>query len=414
MSDRFFPIKTDTSCPSKWQWSTLYLNTGVSRSCHRTAEVKLTPENFFSFHNNDLVLSDRQRMIDGQWPIDSCRYCKKIEESGGVSDRLTQRTIPNLVPVEMENDPMAIKVSPTIVEIYFNNTCNLACLYCSPSLSSRIAVENKKHGSFSKNGVELISPDNHFRDLMPYFWQWFDQDFSKVKRLHILGGEPFYQKEFDRLLEKIYDNPNPNCELNVVSNLMISKDKLNYYIEHFKNLLVNRKLKRVDITCSIDCWGPQQEYVRQGLDLSQWEENFNILLKQKWLTININQTISTLTIKTMPDLLKKLQHWRTLHKIGHWFSGVWPAPSYMMAEIFGKDEFESSFDEIISLMPTETQEEKQSQKYMIGILDHCRKSIVNITEINKLITYLDEKDRRWGTDWEKLFPWLVEYKNHVV
>ena len=195
---------------------------------------------------------------------------------------------------------------------------------------------------------------------------------------------------------------------------MISKDKLNYYIEHFKNLLVNRKLKRVDITCSIDCWGPQQEYVRQGLDLSQWEENFNILLKQKWLTININQTISTLTIKTMPDLLKKLQHWRTLHKIGHWFSGVWPAPSYMMAEIFGKDEFESSFDEIISLMPTETQEEKQSQKYMIGFLDHCRKSIVNITEINKLITYLDEKDRRWGTDWEKLFPWLVEYKNHVV
>ena len=35
-------------------------------------------------------------------------------------------------------------------------------------------------------------------------------------------------------------------------------------------------------------------------------------------------------------------------------------------------------------------------------------------EIKKLIVYLDEKDRRRGTNWETVFPWLKEYQNYVV
>lgn len=410
----YFPIRTKTACPLKWQWSTLYLNSGVSRCCHRTGEVELTAENFSNFHNNDLVLSDRRNMLAGEWPDASCGYCQKIEQAGGVSDRITQLTIPDLVPQELLLDPTAVVVSPTIVEVYFNNTCNLSCLYCGPSLSSQIAQENKRHGDFSRDGVILTVQDAHFKDLVPYFWQWFDQGFSKIKRLHILGGEPLYQKEFDRLLDEINNHPNPDCVLNIVTNLMVTKDKLQHYIDRFRQLLVDRKLQRVDITCSIDCWGPQQEYVRQGLDLVQWEENFNALLEQKWLTLNINQTISALTVKTMPALLRKLQQWRTHRKIGHWFSGVAPGPSYMMTEIFGSIEFGSAYEEIIELMPQSTDEEKQAREYMIGIIDHSRQQALNINEVKKLIVYLDEKARRWNNNWEPLFPWLKEYRKHVV
>ena len=38
----------------------------------------------------------------------------------------------------------------------------------------------------------------------------------------------------------------------------------------------------------------------------------------------------------------------------------------------------------------------------------------NIDEIIKLIVYLDEKDRRRGTQWSTLFPWIEKYRHYVV
>ena len=51
MSGKYFPIKTKTACQLKWAWSTLYLNNGETKSCHRTGQSELTPENFLNFHN---------------------------------------------------------------------------------------------------------------------------------------------------------------------------------------------------------------------------------------------------------------------------------------------------------------------------------------------------------------------------
>jgi len=52
--------------------------------------------------------------------------------------------------------------------------------------------------------------------------------------------------------------------------------------------------------------------------------------------------------------------------------------------------------------------------YMLGIANSIIQSQVDPVEINKLLTYLEEKDRRRGTDWKTLFPWLMEYKKYVV
>jgi len=165
MSKTYFPIRTATSCQLKWNWTALYLNGGFSRTCHRTAETPLTPENFNNFHNTEVVLDDRTRMLQGLWPETSCLYCRNIEESGGVSDRLRQINAPDLSPPELVDDASAIQVSPTILEVFFNNTCNLGCLYCTPVLSSVINAENQKFGSFEKNNVSLISIDTHYKDL---------------------------------------------------------------------------------------------------------------------------------------------------------------------------------------------------------------------------------------------------------
>lgn len=411
---KFFPIKTATACQSKWAWSTLYLNTGITRSCHRTAESVLTPENFFDFHNTPLKISDRERMLQGLWPDTSCGYCKEIEQRGGISDRIRMSSIRDLSPDILYDKPTATIVDPTIMEVYFNNTCNLGCLYCIPYLSSTIEFENKKHGEFKQSGVNLPVINGNFRDLVPYFWQWFDQGFRNIKRLHVLGGEPLYQKEFDVLLEKIKNNPNSDCELNIVTNLMVTKERLQSYIDKFKSLLVKKSLRRVDITCSIDCWGSEQEYVRWGLKLDQWEENFNILLENKWLNIKINQTIMPLTIKTMPTLLEKLKQWRTKHRVEHYFSGIYPCPDYLKLNVLGHNIFKNDIKKIMTIMPHQTDEDLLAREYMQGILNEVISSHPQPEQIKDLIVFLNEKDRRRKTNWRDVFPWLKEIEQNVV
>ena len=191
---------------------------------------------------------------------------------------------------------------------------------------------------------------------------------------------------------------------------MVPKERLVDFLQNFKKLLIERKIKRLDITCSIDCWGPQQEYVRWGLKLDQWEENLKLLIKNRWIYLNINQTISVLTIKTMSELLIKLQEWRKDRKIGHWFSGVTPEPSYLKGEILG-EEFVKDAEKILSLMPQQSDEDFQAYNYMFGILQQILNAKKDNNEIKKLITFLNEKDRRRNTNWRELFPWLIKYEN---
>lgn len=410
MSHKMFPIRTATSCQLKWNWSTLYLYAGNTASCHRTGWDKISPENFNEFHNTLKKQQERTAMLNGQWPDNSCEYCRKIEEAGGTSDRLLHIDVPNMVPPELDGDPIAIVVTPTILEVFFNNTCNLSCIYCLPSLSSRINQEYQKYGDFELAGIKLkkFVKDPDHSTMIENFWVWMQQHSQNLRRFNVLGGEPFYQVEFERCLEYFESVPHPDLELGIVTNLMVTPDKLRTYVDRFRNLIAKRHLRRVDVSCSLDCLGPEQQYVRHGIDLDQWQSNFEYLLTNRWLTVNINQTICALTIKSMPLLLEKLQHWRKQRTIGHFFSMVTPQPSYLSPTIFGSV-FDQDFESILSLMPDDI-----NKQYMAGIAQSIKTSQRDIEQIRNLEIYLNENDRRRGTDWKQTFPWLVKEITNVV
>lgn len=412
---KFFPIRTATACQLKWNWSTLYLHEGKTASCHRTGWSKLTAENFDQFHNTEKKQQERQSMLQGQWPDQGCEYCHDIEKIGGFSDRLLHLDIPDMYPTELDLDPQAVAVVPTILEVYFNNTCNLSCVYCTPNLSSKINQEYRKFGDWEYQDLKLrpLQANPDYEKNLEKFWNWMDANSHRLKRFNVLGGEPFYQSEYFKLLQYLEDRAHPDLELSVVTNLMVDPDKLDSMIETWKSLLKKRHLRRVDITCSIDCWGPEQAYVRYGLDLDRWRTNFEKLLGIKWLKININQTISVLTIKSMPALLKNLQVWRQQHEIGHYFSEVSPGPNHLKPNILGAI-FDQDFEQILSLMPTNSQQDRNAISYMKGISEHISSAIKNVAESDKLQKYLDEIDRRRGTDWRQTFPWLVKEIEHVV
>lgn len=417
MEQKYFPIKTATACQLKWNWSTIRLYDGTTSSCHRVDPDHITTENFEEFHNTPKKLSDRELMLKGQWPSGGCEYCKSIEDSGGSSDRMFHTSIPNMYPPELENNLSATTVTPRIVEVYFDNVCNMKCLYCWDGFSSQIQAENKKFGRFETQGVII---DNHAKlvsnkyELTEKFWQWMQYNHGEIARFHVLGGEPFYQTQFDKCLEFLKENPSPQLEFNVVSNLKVSKNKLENILESIQELVNKNKIKRFDLTASIDCFGPEQEYVRNGISLDQWMENFALVSNKHWINLNINQTLSGLTIKTVPDLIKFVNQFRPSREIGHYFSTTVMTHEFLHPGIFGSGFFSSDFDAILDEMPSETWQQKEARKYMAGIKSQVDSCVRDNMKIQQLMIFLDEMDRRRGTDWKQVFPWLIEEFEHVV
>lgn len=422
MSNKFFPINTATACQLKWAWSTIFLNDGTTSSCHRVGRHPVSLENFDQFHNTPEKINQRETMLHGQWPQplsymstdEGCRYCQKIEETGGFSDRMFHKKVPGLTPPELIDNPTSTVVTPTIVEVFLNNTCNLSCTYCYYKNSSQIERENIKFGKFEKNGVllETIQIDREQAALyIEKFFNWLSTNSSTLKRLHVLGGEPLYQKEFYRCLDYFKTSPNNELEFNFVTNLMIDPIKFEQLVEQMKLMTINRNVKRFDITVSLDCWGTEQEYARWGLRLDTIEANINTLLKTPWIYLNINSTLSPLTIKKFPELIEKINIWKKQRKIQHHFQTVFN-PLYHNPDIFGAELWKLDFEKALSVIPQESWQEKISYDYLNGIYKQIQNSCKKSNLILQLHTHLDELDRRRGSNWRMLFPYLEE--NYVV
>lgn len=416
MSHKYFPIVTETACQLKWTWSTIQLYSGETSSCHRVGNTLLNSNNFDNFHNTDKKIADRKLMLDGQWPQGGCEYCKNMEHAGGQSDRQFHLQVPDMSPPELDTDPVATHVTPRIVEVYLDNVCNMSCIYCWDGFSSRIQKENERFGRFESHGVVI---DNHnsrhpeFDQLQTAFWSWLENNYHHLHRLHILGGEPFFQTQFETCLQFLESHTNPELEFNIVTNLKVSLPKLTDFVQRVRALLVQRKIKRLDITCSVDCWGQEQEYIRYGFDLEQWKQNFEYLVEQKWITLNINQAITGIGMKSMIPLLQYINQHRATRKIGHYHMAV-INNQYFNPEIFGPGFFDNDFDEILKTMPDDTWQHKNSRELMKTLQLQCNQSARQPEQLTKLRVVLDELDRRRNLNWRETFPWLVKELEHVV
>jgi hypothetical protein len=403
---KVFPIKTATSCQLKWTWSTIYLVDGTTASCHRTHHHKFNYETF-NFHNTEEKLQDRQRMLKGQWPEQGCEYCRNIELAGGSSDRITNLDFWNFdQPKELQLNPGATSVTPRILEIYFNNTCNLKCTYCGPWFSSLWNDEIVRFGG------EAYLINENFEVNKQKCFNWLKENIQELHQLNVLGGEPLYQIEFDQLLDILETIPAPEITLTFFSNLSVAHDKLIEKIDRIERLKERGHIKKLIITASLDCWGDEQEFARFPLSLKTWEKNFNYILNKEWITIVIGSTITPLTIKSLYVLMEKINEWNKQRPV-YWYGNSVNHPDWMFIDMFG-DVFKNDFDRAINLMPTEFPEHQSVRNYLIGIRDQSSNTGINLTRIEKLYTMLETFDKRRNTNWRSVYPWLSElFKQHI-
>jgi hypothetical protein len=401
-----FPIKSDTACQLKWNWSTIYLTTNETASCHRTNHHHFDSD--FDFHNTPSKIDDRMKMLDGKWPDKGCVYCQDIEAAGGQSDRITNLDFPGIhAPPELEHNPLAVHVTPRILEVYFDNTCNLKCLYCSPRFSSLWDAENIKYGD-----PAFIKSANIESNKQKLF-EWLKQHGHNLTVFNILGGEPLYQPELEQVLTLFEQHPAPELKLQMFTNLNARLPYLQKIVQRVRQLIDRGCIREFEITASLDCWGAPQEYVRYPLKLQVWEQNFEYLLDQPWINLIVSSTVTPLTVKTLPDLLHKINHWSLTRKVYHYQNSI-NGPDHMFIDLFG-DIFTDDFDRAIALKPDQTPEDIASKNYLIGIAKQIQHQAPKTKQIRQLFDFLNTMDHRRNTHWPTVFPWLVdEFKKYEL
>ena len=397
-------------CVYNWGWSTLTLQRGQTNSCHRTQNFAITPKNFKNFHNTQGKINARQSMLRSQWPGGGCEYCRDIEHAGGISDRMDvalEKHYDDLIPIQNKDDRLATKTDPTMVEVYFTNVCNMSCIYCGPGYSNIWAQEIKKHSDdtsidYQLQELEALLPKNQQQALVKTFFKWLDRKGQSLQQLRILGGEPFFQKETYRVIEFLKQKPHPNLNLVVFSNLKVPYEKFKDTVDTLQRLKESGNIENAVITCSIDCWGPQGEYIRTGLDLDQWEKNFAYLV-QSTLALHLHGTMNSLSIQTLAELLQRRNHYATPERSIAYSSNVVVSPWVLIPGHWPAETFDAWFETAFKHMTDSEERIHRGYKKQID-------GAPVVEDIaHKTRAWLSAMDRRRGTDWQKAFPWLVNY-----
>ena len=384
---------------------------GTTSSCHRVRPTQIDVENFHNFHNSPEVIDDRIRMLNNEWPKEGrgCEYCKNVEQHGGLSDRLYHNPIEGLNPVDF--DGTNLEVTPRVSEIYLHNTCNMACVYCKSIFSSKINQELKMFGPYPI-GLEYTPEHPDREKLFDLYKDWLKSNINKLSRLNILGGEPLLQNELWDLLDIVEEYSTSNeLEIGMNTNLNYPTKVLDKFVSICKKLILQKKIKLLAINPSMDCWGPQAEYVRHGVDLGQWKTNFEYLLKHKWIKLTVHQVITSLTIKTAIDLQRMIAEYKTHNpKILQTYYFVdGQNEKVFHPEIFGKEFFKQQLDELLETMPITTEWDKLSKERLRGICELMDQSTPNIDRLSMLYDTLEQIDHRRGTNWRALWPEIEEY-----
>jgi len=314
---RVIDIKSDSFCAAKWYNATIWLGSGMTTSCHHplphrveVADVEANPK---ALHNTAKKKAEREMMQRGERP-QGCEYCWKIEDIGrdNVSDRVYKTVL--YLDEDLQHafqTPASEDVDLQTLEIAFDRTCQFACSYCNPAFSSTWVRDIKQHGAYQG----LISDGrNHFththdsaqrytiNDVNPYveaFFKWWESDLHRtLKELRITGGEPLMSGYTWQLLDWFKVNKGRSqTRLAINSNLGMSTEDVIKLLDRADGV-------ELDLYTSNESLTNHAEYIRDGLEWTQWITNMHMLAGSGRLRgLHVMCTVNALCLESLPEFL---------------------------------------------------------------------------------------------------------------
>lgn len=432
-------------CVAKWKQVTLHLQTGHNHSCHHPAPHKIPLDeltaNPSALHNTKFKKLQRKMMLNGERPAE-CDYCWRVEDnSNSLSDRIFKSADKWAAPhiKDIASKPWDDDVVPSYVEVSFGNVCNFKCSYCAPNVSSRWMEEIEKFGPYPTSGKfnnlewlkqtdQMPIPHKEDNPYVDAFWKWWPTAYRELEHFRITGGEPLLNKNTFKILDYIIENPNPNLDFSINANMCPPDDILDKFIEKIK--LIQGKVKRFKIFTSAEAHGAQAEYIRNGMDYTQWINNIErVLTEVPSVGFTIMSTYNALSVtsytKFLQDVLRlKTQYYKPEYKQTAVLLDIpylrWPPHQsiFILTTDFATTikehvDFVQSYAEVTV---TETyrgfdrlEVERMKRIYEIFQSHNEPDTVKNQKDF---IVFVDEHDRRRGTNFLDTFPEMVKFYNY--
>lgn len=434
-------------CLAKWTQTTIHLGLGHTHSCHhpRTHVIPIEEikKNSGALHNTEYKKSIRKEMLEGKRPTE-CDYCWKVEDLNNdnlTSDRISKSSQPWSLPYiddiltsSHDND-----FDPKYLEISFSNVCNFKCSYCMPAVSSLWMEEIEKHGpyptSMQYNNLSWVKTQNKMpiplKEHNPYidaFWDWFPRIYKNLHTFRITGGEPLLDKNTLRVLDYIIANPNPNLEFSINSNFCVPDKLFDKFLEKLDFVISNKLIKKALIYTSAESYGSHSEYIRYGMNYSQWKKNcYKFINKITPAHLGIMATYNALSVISFEEFLKDVYAMKKaafnktfLNTESTVFIDI-PYLNNPLHQVVGllTPDFLNLINSQISFMKN-----NQSNMYLgfkkveIEKLERIRtmfssyseNPIDNLTQHRKdFAIFVDEHDRRRGTNFIETFPEMKSF-----
>lgn len=423
-------------CLAKWLQVTMHLHSGHNHSCHHPKthktpleEIRFNPS---ALHNTCFKKDQRLKMKTGTRPPE-CQYCWNIEDLGPsyFSDRTLKSSEfwaqPHLEKIAQL--PVNANINPTYVEVSFSNVCNFRCSYCSGNFSTRWADEIKKLGSYGTRSGEQtmdILPE----DSNPYikaFWEWWPELVQDLKVFRITGGEPLLSKNTFRVLEDLAQNPKPDLEVAINSNLGVSDASFERFLSLAKDLTDNKKVRRFRLFTSVDAWGERAEYIRNGLEFPRFQKNLERFLRElPTAQTTIMVTFNALSLTSFKDLLVYVKSLKETYKKGRLDCPLYIDMSYLRHPTYQSvqvlpETYTRHMEEILSYMKAhESSDQNPAGFYFFEITKAERilelmKHTLDPEDLKNrrrdFHTFFSEHDKRRGTNFLETFPEMQDFWN---
>ena len=293
----------------------------------------------------------RQEIRDGERPK-NCDACWRDEDNGVKSKRELYNEYAEFRYPEInyaEEPDM-----PEDLQIILSTTCNLKCRTCNPNYSSKWVKEaEERKMPYIKESVNVEMDDIENSK----FWTELDDWLPHAKYLEVMGGEPFYMKEFKVFANKlINDGIAKNVHVNLSTNgTTLNKEFLQRMIDNFAS---------VGFNVSIDGIGKRFEYLRHGANWNEVSDNLDYFHSlTPGIAIGITITISSLNVYYLAEFHKVFaERWPNFiifHNIANF-------PTWYNPNIFP----EECKEDIVAPLLDETQFREEYRDTIAGIVKH--------------------------------------------
>ena len=409
--------QSKTFCTLPWNHLATYTDGGTGLCCiAKTPRMDDTNVNTVSpkdIINHPHWKGVRKKIMAGE-EVNDCRKCYEEEHNGYKShriiengvwvDRIGQDGVDALVAATeadgtVSNDIMAL-------DLRLGNTCNLQCVMCAPTESSKWLSASKR---FIPELDLLQTEWEQKSDIQASRHEWYKNDsfwddvYTMLPNLHeiiLAGGEPLLiEQQYKIIEEAVRTGDAEHIILRYHTNGTIMDENL---------LGVLDKFKKVEFFVSIDSVEDKNHWIRYPSDWDTIVKNLHILDNtpdnvEVWI-LNSLQALNMFYITEFMEFIIEQKFKKVARRTkGMFHPGIVHYPSYLNPKVLPND-----LKQYITNLTKVAEEHYGPTDKLDGVINFMNSEDWT-DHLPKLREYIIALDKTRGTDFKKTFPEIAGY-----